>query len=131
MSDRSLPQVAILLPVLRRQAWVDAWRAVALARRVIVTRHELAGLGPRLLADIGVTRAEALTEAARAPWDVEPRRRHPARRPPSGQWNDRVRLVWRRWQSRRRIVDLDARLLKDIGVSYADAELEANKPFWR
>jgi hypothetical protein len=27
--------------------------------------------------------------------------------------------------------DLDSHLLKDIGVSFAEAEAEANKPFWR
>jgi uncharacterized protein YjiS (DUF1127 family) len=42
-----------------------------------------------------------------------------------------VRTVWRRYVTRRRIARLDAHLLKDIGVSYADAEAEANKPFWR
>ena len=42
-----------------------------------------------------------------------------------------VRTAWRRYVSRRRIVHLDPYLLKDIGVSFADAEMEANKPFWR
>ena len=28
------------------------------------------------------------------------------------------------------MAELDARMLKDIGVSYAEAEAEANKPFW-
>lgn len=36
-----------------------------------------------------------------------------------------------RRRSRRAITELDSFLLKDIGVSYADAEHEANKPFWR
>jgi uncharacterized protein YjiS (DUF1127 family) len=42
-----------------------------------------------------------------------------------------MRTAWRRYVSRRRITDLDPYLLKDIGVSFADAEREANKPFWR
>jgi len=42
-----------------------------------------------------------------------------------------ARAAWRRWKSRRAIVGLDARALKDIGVSYAEAEAEANKPFWQ
>jgi uncharacterized protein YjiS (DUF1127 family) len=90
-------------------------------------------LEPRLLADIGLTRTEALAEAARAPWDLEPPRRWPPRRQPQpeARFGDRMRLAWRLWHSRRRIATLDARLLKDIGVSYAEAELEANKPFWR
>jgi len=42
-----------------------------------------------------------------------------------------LRAVLRRQRSRRRIVALDAHALKDIGVSFAEAEAEANKPFWR
>jgi uncharacterized protein YjiS (DUF1127 family) len=45
-------------------------------------------------------------------------------------WNTVV-AVWRRHRSRRRISELDSRMLKDIGVSFAEAEAEANKPFWR
>lgn len=37
----------------------------------------------------------------------------------------------RRRRSRQAISALDTFLLKDIGVSYAEAEYEANKPFWR
>ena len=42
-----------------------------------------------------------------------------------------VRAVWRRYVTRRRIAHLNPYLLKDIGISFADAEAEANKPFWR
>lgn len=39
------------------------------------------------------------------------------------------------WQQRaaqrRRLLQLDARMLADIGLSRADAEREAMKPFWR
>ncbi len=31
----------------------------------------------------------------------------------------------------RSIAQLDSHMLKDIGVSLAEAEAEANKPFWR
>ncbi|RAW08666.1 DUF1127 domain-containing protein [Halomonas elongata] len=45
------------------------------------------------------------------------------------------RLAWQRqWQrhyTRRRLRDLDARLLDDVGISAARAEHEARKPFWR
>lgn len=41
-----------------------------------------------------------------------------------------IRTGWRRHRSRQRIAGLDSHLLKDIGVSFADAEAEANKPFW-
>jgi uncharacterized protein YjiS (DUF1127 family) len=42
-----------------------------------------------------------------------------------------IRAGWRRYRSRQCIAELDGHLLKDIGVSFADAEAEANKPFWR
>jgi uncharacterized protein YjiS (DUF1127 family) len=41
------------------------------------------------------------------------------------------RSAWRRYRSRQHIAELDGHLLKDIGVSFAEAEAEANKPFWR
>ncbi len=41
-----------------------------------------------------------------------------------------LRAAWRRHRTRRRLAELDAYALKDIGVSYAEAEAEANKPFW-
>lgn len=41
-----------------------------------------------------------------------------------------VLAAWRRQRSRKAIAGLDAFLLKDIGVSYAEAEAEANKPCW-
>lgn len=41
-----------------------------------------------------------------------------------------VRTAWRRRHTRQAIAGLDRFLLKDIGVSYAEAEAEANKPFW-
>jgi uncharacterized protein YjiS (DUF1127 family) len=43
----------------------------------------------------------------------------------------RIRAAWRRYRSRQRIADLDRHLLKDIGVSFAEAETEANKSFWQ
>jgi uncharacterized protein YjiS (DUF1127 family) len=42
-----------------------------------------------------------------------------------------IAAAWRRHRSRVRIATLDAHLLRDIGVTYAEAENEANKPFWR
>ncbi|MBC9179019.1 DUF1127 domain-containing protein [Pseudoroseomonas ludipueritiae] len=47
----------------------------ALIRRVVTvveTRVQLQELDERMLRDIGLTRRDALTEAARAPWDVDP-----------------------------------------------------------
>jgi uncharacterized protein YjiS (DUF1127 family) len=42
-----------------------------------------------------------------------------------------IKAAWRRHRSRQRITRLDGHLLKDIGVTYSEAETEANKPFWR
>jgi uncharacterized protein YjiS (DUF1127 family) len=42
----------------------------------------------------------------------------------------RLRAAWHRHQTRRCLADLDAAALKDIGISFAEAEAEANKPFW-
>lgn len=41
-------------------------------------------------------------------------------------------LTWqRRHKDRMHLLSLDDRLLRDIGVSTADVEREASKPFWR
>lgn len=50
------------------------WTRLVLMRRAAETRRELGSLNPRLLADIGVTRAEAEREAERWPWDLGPGR---------------------------------------------------------
>jgi uncharacterized protein YjiS (DUF1127 family) len=53
------------------RAWAGALRSRwALMRRAAETRRELGTLDPRLLADIGVSRAEAEREAERWPWDL-------------------------------------------------------------
>jgi uncharacterized protein YjiS (DUF1127 family) len=38
--------------------------------RAIVTRRQLAAMDDRMLRDIGISRADALREADRLPWDV-------------------------------------------------------------
>lgn len=45
--------------------------------------------------------------------------------------SDRIHLWQERAQQRRRLMALDDRVLRDIGVSRADAEREYRKPFWR
>ncbi len=41
-------------------------------------------------------------------------------------------LVWqRRHRDRMHLMSMDDRLLRDIGISYADVDHEASKPFWR
>jgi len=98
--------------------------------RNAVTRHELSELDDRMLADIGVTRAAIRAEMDRFPWDSNPRRPQPRRDAQQSIWQ-RLGTMWQRHRSRRRIAQLDAETLKDIGISFTEAEAEANKPFWR
>lgn len=41
-----------------------------------------------------------------------------------------VRAAWHRYRSRTLLAQLDDYMLKDIGVTRAEAQLEAGKPFW-
>jgi uncharacterized protein YjiS (DUF1127 family) len=52
-------------------------RQVLQAQRTLASRRLLHEMEPRMLADIGITHAEAIEEARRAPWDLtaRPRRR--------------------------------------------------------
>ncbi|WP_439579758.1 DUF1127 domain-containing protein [Elioraea sp.] len=40
--------------------------------RAMRTRRQLAGLDDRMLADLAISRADAMREARRAPWDTAP-----------------------------------------------------------
>lgn len=44
-------------------------------RRMIQGRRAIAQMDARMLADIGISRADALEEARRKPWDAGPARR--------------------------------------------------------
>lgn len=119
------------------QSWTNpraGWRALVRsanrAWRNAVTRRELAELDDRMLADIGLARSHALREADRLPWDNWPRPERPQRASAPSVWQ-RVDTMLQRRRSRRRITQLDAAHLKDIGVTFAEAEAEANKPFWK
>ncbi len=52
-----------------------------------------------------------------------------------GEWACRLLnllILWeRRWVERRQLEDLDAHLLKDMGITRRQVSLEARKPFWR
>jgi uncharacterized protein YjiS (DUF1127 family) len=41
-----------------------------------------------------------------------------------------LRAWTERWRHRARLLELDDRMLRDVGLSRADVELEASKPFW-
>lgn len=55
------------VPVPPLEDWAATLRHAA---RLLATRRTLETLDARLLRDIGVSRAEALEEAGRAPWDI-------------------------------------------------------------
>jgi uncharacterized protein YjiS (DUF1127 family) len=58
----------------------------------------------------------------------------PAKRPAPQQARSVLTAIaraWRRQRTRAALAQLDEHLLKDIGVTYAEAENEANKPFWQ
>lgn len=92
--------------------------------RTTASRRSLRDLDQHLLNDIGITRAEALEEASRAPWDLKPDGRS------TGLWAFLMELLGRR-SGRQHLARMDGRSLKDLGRGYAELELEANKPFWR
>jgi uncharacterized protein YjiS (DUF1127 family) len=41
-----------------------------------------------------------------------------------------LRAWTERWRHRTRLLELDDRMLRDVGLSRADVEREAAKPFW-
>jgi len=59
----------------------------------------------------------------------------PAGEPDLRGWRQRWQRRWRHWminrRTRRQLAQLDTYQLKDIGVSRAQAQQEAAKPFWR
>jgi uncharacterized protein YjiS (DUF1127 family) len=61
--------------------------------------------------------------------------RQPLARQAAGRWLARVGEVLLTWseraRQRRELASLDEKLLRDIGISRADAIGEAAKPFWR
>jgi uncharacterized protein YjiS (DUF1127 family) len=59
---------------------------------------------------------------------IRPPRRLPAIRVQG--WLSAIRAAWRRRQSRTLLSQLDEHMLRDIGVTRAEAQLEAKKPFW-
>ncbi|MGH7156378.1 MAG: DUF1127 domain-containing protein [Acetobacteraceae bacterium] len=75
---------------------------------------------------------EALNDRADLRWtpaggETGPPPRRPASRTAMG-W---LREAWRRHRSRTWLSQLDQRMLRDIGITWSEAEREINKPFWR
>jgi uncharacterized protein YjiS (DUF1127 family) len=59
----------------------------------------------------------------------------PPRRRPASDYVEAVLTLLRCWRERVRrrqeLVRLDRRLLRDVGITAAEAERECGKPFWR
>ncbi|MBW6401592.1 DUF1127 domain-containing protein [Roseomonas sp. HJA6] len=73
MTTRSLPvSHPVRAAAARGTTWLDWLRRILQA---VESRRQLAEMDRRMLADIGISRSEALEEAARAPWDLTPPRR--------------------------------------------------------
>lgn len=102
MLDRSLAILAPPLPWLRR------------------LRMSPLGVAPSAGPEQQGTRL-GLPDFGGAPWPRSPGR---------SKLRTVLQAAWRRQRTRRYLAGLDAHALKDIGVSYAEAEAEANKPFW-
>ena len=74
---------------------------------------------------------ERVASASSSGWtEVAPQPSRQGQEPARHLWLARLREWRRRQRSRTFLVQLDDHLLKDIGVTYAEAEREANKPFW-
>jgi uncharacterized protein YjiS (DUF1127 family) len=65
-----LARTAPRLPHALRALWADFRRAYVLALRAEMSRGDLRRMDDRMLADIGITRAQAKAEADRVPWQV-------------------------------------------------------------
>lgn len=62
-------------PIPARRSGADWLGWLARAARTLRTRRQLAEMEPRMLADIGISRSDAMLELSRWPWDIgEPRR---------------------------------------------------------
>jgi uncharacterized protein YjiS (DUF1127 family) len=73
MTPRTLaPHTAVRIWAWRDRSLLGQFRSMLHA---IESRRHLAEMDARMLSDIGISRCEALEEAARAPWDLVPRRR--------------------------------------------------------
>jgi uncharacterized protein YjiS (DUF1127 family) len=72
MSDLTMTRFDHARPAAERAGWAHPVDALKLMLRTWLTRRALLELTPRELSDIGVSRATAIAEASRLPWDVGP-----------------------------------------------------------
>jgi uncharacterized protein YjiS (DUF1127 family) len=127
MSDLTINRFVTTRQPTGRAPAASAIAALRVAFRTFLTRQALPELTVRELSDIGLTPHTALSEAARLPWDTDP---GPRRGAPQGLLA-KIQRAWQRARTRRLLATMNARELRDFGVTPSDAETEANKPFWR
>ncbi len=72
MSDVMMTRFDRARPAAGRTGWAHPVYALRLMLRTWRTRRQLLQLTPRELSDIGISRATAIAEAARLPWDIGP-----------------------------------------------------------
>jgi uncharacterized protein YjiS (DUF1127 family) len=72
MSDLMMTRFDHARPAVERTGWSHPVDSFKLMLRTWRTRRTLLELTPRELSDIGVSRATAIAEASRLPWDVGP-----------------------------------------------------------
>ena len=72
MSDLMMTRFDHARPAAERTGWSHPVDSLFIMLRTWRTRRALLELTPRELSDIGVSRATAITEASRLPWDVGP-----------------------------------------------------------
>ncbi len=74
MSDVMMTRFDRSRPAAARAEWAHPVEALRLMLRTYRSRRQLLELGPRELGDIGISRATAIAEASRLPWDIGPSR---------------------------------------------------------
>ena len=76
---------------------------------------------------------EALKDGADIGWTPEERETggRPRRHIRGGAVLPWLWEAWRRRRSRTWLSQLDEHMLRDIGITWSEAEREINKPFWR
>jgi uncharacterized protein YjiS (DUF1127 family) len=126
MSDLMMTRFVSVRPTAGRTDERRLFASARIALRTYLTRQALAELTARELADIGVSPLAAAAEAARLPWDTRPGPRGFGRGIPGA-----MQRALERFRTRRLISRLEARELRDIGVSPSDARAEASKAFWQ
>ncbi|MCC7281982.1 MAG: DUF1127 domain-containing protein [Acetobacteraceae bacterium] len=72
MTTRPLPTTAPVDFAGVTGAWQGFAARLLAAVRAVGTRRELLEMDQRMLADIGITHSQAVSEARRMPWDIGP-----------------------------------------------------------